>query len=263
MSLLVEAARHRGLAVNVPDVTAYGFDGAVSAGDVVLRLGASIASELVEQHLWAPGVRTAYSDPDDMHLVVDQPCTLLAKHGIPVPDQVVCLNSERSRLAAHVERLGGYPVVVKVAGFEGGVGVMLAESLASLGSIVDHLLANGRPVTLQPLIRDVVHWRVVIVRGTVVAAYPNPTKRDDFRSAPSREPADFTLAPPRGVAAIAVRAAAAVHAGLAGVDVLVRDDERWVLEVNSPCFYAQAQLDGGVDVAGRILDVLLEDGPPP
>jgi hypothetical protein len=256
VSLLADAARTRRIGVCVPDVLGFDFGTRAAPGDILVRTGVSPASVLVEQHLWSPGVRTTYCDPDDLHIVVDQPGALLAKHGISVPRQVVCLNSERSLLRAHVEHLGGFPVVVKVGGFEGGLGVMLAESPASLASIVDHLLASGRPVTLQEFIGDADHWRVVLVRGTVVATYPNPTPTDDFRSKPSTSPADYTIGAPPTTTSIATAAAAILRAGLAGVDVLVRGDERWVLEVNTPCFFAQAQVSGGVDVAGAILDVL-------
>ena len=45
---------------------------------------------------------------------------------------------------------------------------------------------------------------------------------------------------------------------MGGVDALVAPDGRmWVLEVNHPCYFGHAQDEGGVDVAGAMVDWLL------
>jgi glutathione synthase/RimK-type ligase-like ATP-grasp enzyme len=61
------------------------------------------------------------------------------------------------------------------------------------------------------------------------------------------------------LAAPAVRAVRAQRLFFGGVDLLRHPSGRlYVIEVNFPCFFAQATLGGGVDVAGPMIDFLSE-----
>lgn len=58
---------------------------------------------------------------------------------------------------------------MKALGHSRGVGVIRADSLASLFSIVDFALAeNNRPL-LTSYVPDAVHWRFVVVGDRAVA----------------------------------------------------------------------------------------------
>jgi len=49
----------------------------------------------------------------------------------------------------------------------------------------------------------------------------------------------------------------ALRLELGGVDILVRDDALYVLESNFPFYTPHAQVIGGIDVSGAMLDHLL------
>jgi glutathione synthase/RimK-type ligase-like ATP-grasp enzyme len=57
----------------------------------------------------------------------------------------------------------------------------------------------------------------------------------------------------------AVRAVHALRVEHGGVDLLEHPSGRlYLLEANFPCYYPQAQRIGGIDVAGAMVDYLLE-----
>jgi ribosomal protein S6--L-glutamate ligase len=161
-------------------------------------------------------------------------------------------------LRLQVERVGGFPVVLKVQGRSSGIGVMLAESMASLRSIADYTAAIGHHPLLCQFIRDARHWRIVVLGGQAIASYRNRQPENDFRSCGSTEREDFDAKPSATVVDIALRATMAMNLEFAGVDVLEDPaGKAWFLEANFPCYYPQAQLHGGVDIAGQMVDFLL------
>jgi glutathione synthase/RimK-type ligase-like ATP-grasp enzyme len=168
-------------------------------------------------------------------------------------------STEQTLLDSFVERLGGFPVVLKVPGGEGGLGVMRVDGMVTLVSLVDYLVrAQGHVPLLSAYIPDAVHHRVIVVGDQAVASYENPIRDGDFRSIPSLEPEAYsgTVAPALGQ--IAVAATRAERLAFAGVDLIVHPTGRvYVLEVNYPCYFAQATLGGGIDVAGRMVDYLV------
>ena len=149
--------------------------------------------------------------------------------------------------------------MVKFNGGEGGVGTLRVDSLAALFSLVDHARSQGLSPALIQYLPDTVHWRVIVVGDRAVASYPNPVPPDDFRSRAPSDPAAYRAPPPPKLAALAVAATHTLGARFGGVDLLYRaeDDQAWILEVNTPCYFAHAQEEGGVDVAGAMLDALL------
>ena len=226
-------------------------------GDLLFRPAVSSAARSLELHLLRPGLGTIYPTFADAFRSVDDPGPLFAHHGIPTPRGFWCTNRNRARLRAAVDRVGGLPVVVKVDGLEGGTGVMIAESLPALFSLVDHLVTSGRTLRIMELVRGT-SWRAVVIGDVAVATYRNREQPDDFRTYAGDDPVDYTLPPPAGVVDIAVRATALTGVELGGCDVLVTECGRAVLlEVNSPCYFPQAQQVVGIDVAGALVEHLI------
>src|ERR1019366_5432037 len=140
--------------------------------------------------------------------------------GIPIPKTVYLASSAPEFLDREVERVGGFPVVVKVLGRYGGVGGMLAESTASLRSLMDFAIAQGHNPLLCQFIRDATHWRVIVLCGEAIASYRNRKIAEDFRTCGSKDPAIFRAVPPAMALPTAVKATAACRIEFAGVDLL-------------------------------------------
>jgi hypothetical protein len=241
----------------------YAVEDRARPGDLLYRPATSGRAAEVEQFLHVDGVGTFYPEPHDLYFFAGGPQRLFERAGLPMPRTVPCVSADPEWLAAQVETLGGYPVVLKVGGYEGGTGVLLMEGPIGLRSTIGFLLASGRVPALSAFVPDAVHWRVVVVGGRAVAAYRNLPIEQDFRTTAGADPTDYTAEVPSGLAIIACGAAVAVRRELAGVDVLEHPSGRlYLLEANFPCYFPQAQLIAGIDVAGAMVDHLLTKARP-
>ena len=129
----------------------------------------------------------------------------------------------------------------------------------SLFSLVDFLRSKGYNPLLTAYVPDAVHWRLVVVGTRVVAAYKNVNDTDDFRTHASDAPEHYDVRPSAELSKIAVRAVRLTRREFGGVDIL--EDARgqlFLLEANFPCYYPQAQLVTGTDIAGAMLEHLLK-----
>ena len=258
--LLREACAARGLPFELVIARDFDFDPArrLRAGDLLYNAATSLAASRAEQFLYAPGVATFHAAADGIYFSANLQPLRAEAAGIPVPRTVYLASSEPELLRRQVERVGGFPVVLKVLGRSSGIGVMLAESMASLRSIADYAIAIGHNPLLCQYIRDALHWRIIVLGGQAIASYRNPRDEDDFRSHGGTRPEDFATRPPQAVIDTALRAVPTLGLEFAGVDVLEDTaGQAWFLEANFPCYYPHAQLHGGVDIAGRMVDFLL------
>jgi biotin carboxylase len=258
--LLCEAAGARGVATEV--VHPLSLDGAcepgLREGDLLFNPAVSAQAARAEQLLWHPGVATFHLDASGPLFGCTSPVQAFALAGLPVPRTFWPATADRARLREMAAALGGLPVVLKLPGYSRGVGVVRCDSFPALLSTLELLLAQGQRPQLSAYVPGAVHHRLVVVGEQVVAHYRNRQDEDDFRTSGSEDPADYHAPAPPGAAALAVAACKALRLAHAGVDVLAHESGRlYLLEANFPCYFAQAQLVGGADVAGAMLDWLL------
>ena len=91
-----------------------------------------------------------------------------------------------------------------------------------------------------------------------MACYRDIQEDDDVRTYGSDDAADFSDTPPDHLAAVAIAAVRALRLEFGGVDVLEAPDGRlYVLEANFPCYFGQAQVVAGIDVAGAMVEHLV------
>ncbi len=227
-------------------------------GDLLYRPAVSLRAQRTEQHLHAHGVTTFHRDPVDMYFGYVDSAVLFQRAGLSIPRSIYCTTTNRRRLEAYVQRLGGFPIVMKVGGYSGGLGVIIMESQRSMNSMVDYALAKGTMPVLMPFIDDAIHWRAVVVGDEVVASYRNLTDPGDFRTSATSNMDDYDAVPPAEVVEMAVTATKTLRVAMAGVDILEHPSGKlFVLEANFPCYFAQAQEVAGVDVAGAMVDHLV------
>jgi len=259
LDLLREACQKR--SVEYVQIDAERFDYAeprlLQAGDLLYRPTSTANALRVEQFLYAPGIATFYSGADDriFYVPTSQPLHF-ERAGLPIPPTVFCGSADRELLKAWVDRLGGFPLLAKMGG-QAGVGVVMLDSYPGLCSFVDFAIANGRYPTLSAYIKDATLWRIVVVGDQAIAGYPCRTEPGDFRAHIPEGAGTFTSDPPVKIAALAIKAVRALRLELGGVDILVRDDALYVLESNFPFYTPHAQVIGGIDVTGAMIDHLL------
>ncbi len=178
---------------------------------------------------------------------------LLAKKGIPVPDTV--MSRYPRRLDKLMQLVGGTPVIMKLLKGTQGTGVIFADSVASVESMLETIWSLGEDIMLQRFVaeskgRDL---RILVVDGKACAAMRRIGRPGEFRSNIHRggvgEPVKLTSQQE----SVAVRAAEACGLKLAGVDVLEGGAGPLVIEVNSsPGFQGLEAANPKVNAAGII-----------
>lgn len=258
-ALLRDACARRGIPWLEVETTGFSFHDTprLGPGDMLYRPATSLAAMHVEQHLWADGVATFHTESDGLFFPCINAHVLFAAAGIPMPRTIPVASADRYGLRELVDAVGGFPVILKVLGWSRGVGTVRVSGFAELFSVVDYMLAQGSSPMICQYIDQAIHWRVTVVGDRAIACYRNITEDDDFRTYGSDDPADFSADPPAALAAVAVAAVRASRLEFGGVDVLEAPDGRlFVLESNFPCYFGQAQIVAGIDVAGAMVDHL-------
>ena len=219
---------------------------------LIYRTGANFACLTLEQLIYRPG-DAALHDPYFHY--ANQPL-MFRLAGLPCPRTVYVPDPDPVALARQVEGLGGFPVVVKRPGGEGGQGVSLAHDLDALaGSIAGTTAA----VWIEAFFPHDRCWRVTVLNGRVLAATARVAGAGDFRTnGPGSGPTEAG-APPEGLADIATRAAQVLKLEFGGADIMeAADGALCISELNFPCYFADQQIETGVDIAGAIVDRLIE-----
>ena len=199
------------------------------------------------------GVRVMNS-PGAIERTVDKfwTSTLLEQCGLPTPDTIICDDAEEAFAA--FRELGD--VIVKPLFGSMGLG-MVRVSDEEMAFRVFKTIEQIRGVYyLQRAIehegRDI---RAFIVGGRVLAAIER--RSDGWRTNLSRGGTARPVQLPEAWTALALRAAAAVGAEYAGVDLLpATDGTVYVLEVNGIPGWQGLQEATGIDVAGALIEQL-------
>lgn len=261
VDLLVEAATRSALTTHVVRASQFTFSDAarLTPGDMLYRPAVSAAAIRVERFLCEPGVVSFYVDEDATFFGPSDQYALFAREGIPTVNMVRCSTRRRQSLEAIIDTLGGFPIVAKVPGGEGGVGVLRLDSRPTLFSFVDYALRSGSMLQLMEFIPHATHIRAVVVGNRVVVGYMNLIDQDDFRTSPSRQAEDYNITLSDEHTSIAVRATHAIGVEFGGVDLLLDHEGRaHVLEVNFPCYHPQAEIVASAPVSDAMVKHLLQ-----
>ena len=177
----------------------------------------------------------------------------LAAAHCPVPETEML--RAPADIAPAVERLGGYPVVIKFIRGSQGVGVIIAPDAATVTSVVEAMNLVQYDVMLQrcyPVARET-DLRVLVIGGeprwAVRRRAGDGAFRANFHRGGHAEP--IALTPERYD--LATRATECFGLGLAGVDLIETDDGLLVLEVNGSPGYQAVEEAHGADVAAAII----------
>jgi RimK family alpha-L-glutamate ligase len=175
----------------------------------------------------------------------------LESAGLPVPPTLVCQDADTALEA--FERLGGDVVVKPLFGSEGR-GMMRVNDPELAWRTFNTLERTQAVLYLQTFIRHP-GWdlRAFVLNGRVLAAMRR-TANSDWRTNVAQGATAEPVRLESAQAELAVRAARAVGAVAAGVDLLPGPDGEWyVLEVNAvPGWRALAPVTG-IDIAAELI----------
>src|SRR5262245_12382718 len=190
----------------------------------------------------------------------------LRQAGLPTPDTLVCeriddaMPSIRAMLARTPSDGSERAIVIKPIFGSMGRGIVRVNDPDVAFRVLQSLDRIRAVFYIQRAIdsggRDV---RVFVVGGRVIGAIERRAHHGDWRTNVSRGAVARSFELPPAWVALALRAAAAVGADYAGVDLLPsKDGGVFVLEVNGIPGWQGLQQATGIDVAGTVVDHLLD-----
>lgn len=178
---------------------------------------------------------------------------LLAAQGIAQPVTVFGDNPDDT--ADLLSMLGPPPHVIKLNEGTQGSGVMLTEKLSASTGVIDALRGLYANFLVQEFVREArgADLRCFVVGNRVVASMRRQAPRGDFRSNLHRGGSARAVRASRREEETAVRAAAVLGLGIAGVDLVRSRRGPLVLEVNASPGLEGIEAASGVDIAGQVI----------
>ena len=171
--------------------------------------------------------------------------------GLPVPPTWV---GERAEGAMHAfERLGGDVVFKPIFGAEGR-GLVRVADIESCRRVARSLEQVGAVLYVQKFLRNPGHdLRAFVLGGRILGAIRRHAPEGDWRANVAVGGRAEAVVLDEDVASMAIRAASAVGAVVAGVDLLPGEGGMVVLEVNAVPGWRALAGASGVDVAAEIV----------
>lgn len=269
---LVEAARVRGHSARVLDplrcymrISSDGFDmhykgRSISGYEAVLpRIGASVTRygcAVLRQFELMGSVTPNGAEAIARARDKLQAHQRLAAEGIGMPVTVFGDNPDDT--ADLLSMLGTPPHVIKLNEGTQGAGVILTEKPSASRSVVEALRGLYANFLVQEFIAEAegADLRCFVVGDAVVAAMRRQAPPGDFRSNLHRGGSAEAVVADPDECAVAVRAARALGLGVAGVDMIRARRGPLVLEVNASPGLEGIEGATGVDVAGKIVELI-------
>jgi ribosomal protein S6--L-glutamate ligase len=191
----------------------------------------------------------------------DQFLTLQALSAVqlPIPDTGFINSIEGFHTV--LARLGGYPAVLKKASGRVGEGVFLVKTEHQARLILHNNLETGKGMLVQRFIppENRLDIRVLVIGGKVAGAMKLKPKPGDFRSNFHLTQRSWPVELPAEWEEIALKAAEALGLEIAGVDLIVDDRQKArVIELNYSPGFTGLEAATGLDIAGRIIDYVIE-----
>ncbi|MDB5179650.1 MAG: rimK [Candidatus Saccharibacteria bacterium] len=183
---------------------------------------------------------------------------LLARSGVGIPKTIVSRNS--TDIDDLIDKVGGTPVIIKLARGTHGNGVVLAETKKAAKSVLQAFyLTNedGTNVLLQEFVEESAGTdiRAFVVGGRVVASMKRQSLDDDFRSNLHKGGEGTVIKLTEQETKMAIKAAKAMGLNIAGVDLMRSERGPLVLEVNSSPGFGIEKVTGR-NVAGPIIEYI-------
>lgn len=181
---------------------------------------------------------------------------VLSKAGVGVPKTIFA--SQPRDIENLIEQVGGAPVVIKLLEGTQGIGVVLAESRKAAKSVIEAFHGLKADILIQEFINEAggADIRAFVVNGEVVGAIKRQGKDGEFRSNLHRGGQGEVIELTNEEKDAALKASAAMELTVAGVDMLRSNRGPLILEVNSSPGLKGIETTTGIDIAGKIIELI-------
>lgn len=224
-------------------------------GIVMTKYALNLVSRIEKEKFFVFNTREAVEVCEDKYLTMLR----LAEHDVPIPKTALIPNEDM--LDDAIVKIGGkFPVVVKILSGTQGRGVFIADNYASLKSTLQTIwtLGEHNEVLLQEYIDNDFDVRVHVLGGEFLASMKRKRVKEDFRTNVHLGGEAVPFSPNKKTKEIACKAAKAVGAGWAGVDVMFdKKGNPYVLEVNASPGTEGIKVDKGANVPVDVIDFLM------
>lgn len=226
---------------------------------IIPRIGATMTHEgaALIRHLEVIGVPSTTSSISlakarDKLMALQE----LSRWGVAVPLTVFA--EPTSNMEQVIHQVGGLPCVVKQIESTHGHGVHLVKTMEEMQALLAVSVRASRSMLVQEFIREArgEDVRVFVVDGRVEGAMKRVAKAGEFRSNLHQGGTAYKARLTSLGEALALRAAACMGLGVAGVDILESDRGPLVLEINASPGLEGIEKVTGSDIAGRIVEFL-------
>ncbi len=183
---------------------------------------------------------------------------IFSRAGVGMPKTAFTnFSKEENKVIKHI---GNAPVVIKLLEGTQGLGVILADTNKAALSVVEAFESLKTRIILQEFIEEAggADIRVFIVDGEIVGSMKRQGKEGEFRSNLHRGGSASVFKLSRLEKSTALKAAKAMGLAIAGVDMIQSKRGPLVLEVNSSPGLEGIEKATGVDVAGKVIDYVVE-----
>ncbi|BDR92329.1 lysine biosynthesis protein LysX [Vulcanisaeta souniana] len=185
---------------------------------------------------------------------------VLNRVGVPIPNTVITLSSESA-----IKALGsvGVPAIIKPVHGSWGRLVSLVGSVEDLALLARHRSSMENPQYETYLVQEFIKKpgrdiRVTVVGDEAVAAIYRYAVSNDWRTNTARGGKAEGVRIDPELEDISVRATKAIGAYYAGVDVVESDGGYKILEVNTVPEFKNVQRVTGVNVARRVVELVID-----
>lgn len=181
---------------------------------------------------------------------------ILAREGVGLP--VTTFAHDPNQTEEVVKLAGGAPLVIKLLEGTQGIGVVLADTDRSAKSVIEAFRGAQVNILVQEFIKEAggEDIRALVVGGKVVAAMRRKGAEGEFRSNLHRGGTASTIKITPEERSTAIRSAKRMGLNVAGVDMLRSNHGPVVMEVNSSPGLEGVENATGIDVAGKIIDLV-------
>jgi hypothetical protein len=261
IDLLRAACGERGVEYVDVDSLTFDYTQIPKLGRKDLLYALSSGSQTLMSLLLNDEVTTFYKKNPELNLITSTTewTILHEKKGLTAPRTIFSLTADRTLLSRYVDYLGGFPLILKSVGGTRGIGTIKIESWHSLLSTADFLMSCGTNFILREFIVAKFGVRAIVLGGDVIRSARFYFPKNDFRNAAILSETRYELHELDSPAqSLCIESVNEINLEMGGVDLLFDEANRfYLLEVNFPTgFHAFSSI--GVDVAGALLDHLIQ-----
>lgn len=261
--LLKKSAEERG--INVKPIYTDDFDFTenilLTKNDALYRISTDKNSLLLEKFLINENVISFYSSLKECISKLDNvvEATLIhEKNNLPIIKTIFALTNNKSLLKKYAKKLDEFPLIIKSAGGQHGVGVIKIDSLESLYSVADYLHKQNDEFILRKFIDYREHARLIVLGDKVISSIEYKRVENDFRSNVGKKLTIVNKKFDPKIEEIAVRSVSVLGYEFGGVDILIdKNGSPFIAELNFPCYFPRAQQSSNIDISGQMIDFLI------